>query len=290
VSKAPAVGMAEPAKSWPNKLWSSKSWPKERWLRARRDLADNLRFLSRLPIAARPPGALPFSLSRIAWATPLAGVVIAIPGCAALAAADWLRLPSLIGAILATAALVATTGALHEDGLADVADGFGGGRTRERKLEIMRDSRLGSYGVIALILALTFRIAALAAMLPEGLAAASAAIALIAAVSRAGALAPLALLTPARSDGLGATAGRLAAPAFASAWLSGAIVAAIAGLASLGLARALAALAAAALASAAMSALARRQIGGQTGDVAGAAQQWAEIAAWTALLFGVAGA
>ena len=261
------------------------------WIRrTRRDVADNLRFFSRLPVAAASPDAPAFSLRPIAWATPLAGVVIALPGCAALIAADWLRLPPLVGATLATVALVATTGALHEDGLADTADGFGGGRSRERKLEIMRDSRLGSYGAIALIFALILRIAALGAIVPQGLGRALAAIVLCAAVSRAFALLPLNVLPPARLDGLGAAAGPLKAAPFAFACLSAAIVAGLAGLAALGLERAFVALVAAGLASAAISALARRQIGGQTGDVAGAAQQCAEIAAWTALLIGASGA
>ena len=71
-----------------------------------------------------------------------------------------MHLPPLPAAALAVAATVAVTGALHEDGLADVADGFGGGATRERKLEIMRDSRIGTYGVCALILSFILRISA----------------------------------------------------------------------------------------------------------------------------------
>ena len=58
--------------------------------------------------------------------------------------------PPWVAAALAVAATLAVTGCLHEDGLADTADGFGGGDTRERKLEIMRDSRIGTYGVCAL--------------------------------------------------------------------------------------------------------------------------------------------
>ena len=54
------------------------------------------------------------------------------------------------------------TGCLHEDGLSDVADGFGGGKTRERKLEIMRDSRIGAYGACALVLSVLLRWSALA--------------------------------------------------------------------------------------------------------------------------------
>ena len=78
-----------------------------------------------------------------------------------------LGLPPFICAVLAIAALIAATGALHEDGLADIVDGFGGGR-RARKLEIMRDSRLGAYGAIALTLALILRVAALSSAISLG--------------------------------------------------------------------------------------------------------------------------
>src|ERR1700735_5265271 len=108
-----------------------------------------------------------------------------------------------------SAALVVATGALHEDGLADVADGFGGGATRARKLEIMRDSRIGAYGAIAIALALILRVGALAAALDGGLWRACSSLLLVAALSRAAALRPLALLPPARADGAGGGGGRL---------------------------------------------------------------------------------
>ena len=126
-----------------------------------------------------------------------------------LALAHRLGLPPIVAAGLAIAALAASTGALHEDGLADVADGFGGGATRERKLEIMRDSRIGAFGATALALSLILRTGALAAALSAGLGFAAASLVLVSGVSRAGALFPLALLDPARSEGAGASAGRL---------------------------------------------------------------------------------
>ncbi len=250
----------------------------------RRDLADALRFFTRLPLP--PPPDAGFDLNRIAWAIPVAGAVVGFAGVLALAAAEALGLPPLVGATLAIAALVAATGALHEDGLADVADGFGGGATRERKLAIMRDSRIGAYGAVALVLSLVLRIGALSAALRHGLGEAAGALTLAAAVSRAGALSPLALLDPARSDGAGATAGRLKPQSFAAAWGAALAIALVLGLTAIGLGRALTGLAGAAIGAAAMTALAHRQIGGQTGDVAGAAQQAAEIAAWCGLLIG----
>ena len=250
----------------------------------RRDVADALRFFTRLPLPAPPDSG--FDLNRIAWAAPVAGAVVGFAGVLALAAAEALGLPPLVGATLAVAALVAATGALHEDGLADVADGFGGGATRERKLAIMRDSRIGAYGAVALVLSLVLRIGALSAALRHGFGEAAGAVTLAAAVSRAGALVPLALLDPARAGGAGAAAGMLEPRSFASAWGAAATIALVLGLTATGLDHALAGLVGAAVGAAALTALARRQIGGQTGDVAGAAQQAAEIAAWCGLLIG----
>ncbi len=249
-----------------------------------RDVADALRFFTRLPLPAGDRAA--FDMNRIAWAVPPAGAIVGLVGVAVLAAAHGLALPRLFSAALATAALAAATGALHEDGLADVADGFGGGATAPRKLEIMRDSRIGAFGATALTLSLILRVGALAAALRAGLWGASASLILVAAVSRAGALTPLAFLGPARSDGAGAAAGRLDPAAFAAACGAALVIAFAAGILATGLGRALAAVLASAIGAAAMTALADRQIGGQTGDVAGAAQQWAEIAAWCGLLIG----
>jgi adenosylcobinamide-GDP ribazoletransferase len=256
-----------------------------RFAPAARDIADALRFFTRLSVGAPEPSAA-LDMGRIAWAAPVAGVVVGLVGALVLALAAALGLPPFFRAGLATAALVALTGALHEDGLADVADAFGGGATQARKLEIMRDSRIGAYGAIAIALALILRVGALAAALDGGFWRASLSLILVAALSRAGALTPLALLKPARADGAGAAAGRLARTALAAAWGSALVIALVLGLVALGVSHALLA----ALMSGAgvlfMVALARRAIGGQTGDVAGAAQQIGEIAAWCGLLIG----
>jgi adenosylcobinamide-GDP ribazoletransferase len=260
--------------------------PPSRLAPAARDIAAALGFFTRLPLAAAAQNGRSLDFDRIAWAAPVAGAIVGLIGSGVLALTQPLGLPPLFRAGLATAALVAATGALHEDGLADAADGFGGGASRARKLEIMRDSRIGAYGAIALTLALILRVGALAAALADGFWVAAGALILVSAVSRAGALAPLALLGPARSDGAGAAAGRLKARAFAAAWGAALVIAVMLGAIAVGLGRAVAALAAAAIGAAAMTALAQRQIGGQTGDVAGAAQQWSEIAAWCGVLIG----
>lgn len=250
-----------------------------------RDIADALRFFTRLRVGETEPGA-PLDIDRIAWAAPVAGAAVGLIGALVLALTAALGLPLFLRATFATAALAVATGALHEDGLADVADGFGGGPTRARKLEIMRDSRVGAYGAIAIALALILRVGALAAALDGGFWRAASSLMLVAALSRAAALTPLALMAPARIDGAGAAAGRLDSNALATAWGSALVIAVALGLVVLGLAHALLAALGSGAGALLMVALARRAIGGQTGDVAGAAQQCGEIAAWCGLLIG----
>lgn len=239
------------------------------------DLFICLRFFTRLPVPStereRALGA--GSLAAAAAMAPLAGVVLAIGPALVLAAALALRLSADIAALLALAALIVTTGALHEDALADCADGFGGGRTRDRKLAIMRDSRIGAYGAAAIALSLLLRAATLAGAATAGRGVAALVVA--AALSRAACFVPLALLPPARADGAGAAAGDVGWRRMLAGWALAIVVAAVAGA---GIGRAAVATLAAAFAALAVTALARRQIGGQTGDVAGAAQQIAEIA------------
>ncbi|WP_299395665.1 adenosylcobinamide-GDP ribazoletransferase [Pelagibius sp.] len=236
-----------------------------------------LTLLTRLPVP-QPPAAgaseMQAPLARASRCYPVVGALIGALGGLALLAADALQLPALIAALLAVAATILATGALHEDGLADVADGFGGGRDRARKLAIMRDSRIGSYGVLALVFSVALRSAALAAI--AAVDAGQAAIALLAAqcLSRAGLGTIMAGLPGARADGLAAAVGR---PRGADA-LAAAAVGVLAAVLLLPWHAAALALLGAAAASAGVAVLARRQIGGYTGDVLGAAQQLSEIA------------
>jgi adenosylcobinamide-GDP ribazoletransferase len=256
---------------------------------AARDLIACLRFFSRLPLPAWRLDQTAYvtpDFSRLARMAPIAGAALAAIGALTLWLAHALGLPPLVCATLAIAVVVFITGALHEDGLADVADGFGGGQSRERKLEIMRDSRIGAYGAAAMALSLVLRIAALSALLEHGLPTAAAGLVLAGAASRAFGLLPLALLAPARTEGLGASAGRLEADGALAAGITALIVAGVLGLSVLGLGHALLGWCLALAAGLTMTAIARRQIGGQTGDVAGAAQQLSEIACLCGLLIG----
>ncbi|MGB8547359.1 MAG: adenosylcobinamide-GDP ribazoletransferase, partial [Xanthobacteraceae bacterium] len=209
--------------------------------------------------------------SRALWTAPVVGFAVALVGAAVYAVAHALHVPPLPAAALAVCATVVLTGALHEDGLADVADGFGGGGTRERKLEIMRDSRIGTYGVCALALSLLLRAGALASLVQP----ARVTFALIAAHVGARAIVPAFMwfVPPARREGLSADAGR---PAAASV-IVGALLGAISVGVGLGPAPGLIALVLVLVAAAIMARLSMRQIDGQTGDVLGALEQIAEI-------------
>jgi len=178
----------------------------EAWLRRIiTDLRVGMLFATRLPLPHERAiaGA---DIARASWTLPVVGLVLGVLGALAYRIALHFGLAPLVGAALAVAVPLVLTGCLHEDGLADTCDGFGGGDTRERKLEIMRDSRVGSYGACALAISLLLRIGALASLAGP----AEAAWALIAAHAGARAVMPLSLrlVPPARTDGLSADAGR----------------------------------------------------------------------------------
>src|SRR5438445_13833690 len=160
--------------------------------------------LTRLPVGVVPPAE--GEIAAAGWAFPLVGAGIGAIAALAFLAAEILGCGSAAAALLAVAAGLAVTGAFHEDGLADTADGFGGGRSREEKLAIMRDSRHGTFGILALVLSIGLRAAALGTI-GEPIRAGLAPIAAHAA-SRRGLPALLRPLAPARADGLGAMAGR----------------------------------------------------------------------------------
>jgi len=232
------------------------------------EFLDAAAFLTRLPVGG---DATMGPLAASGWAFPLVGAGIGALAAAVFLGAQLVGCAAIIAAPLAVLAGIALTGALHEDGLADAADAFGAGDSRTQILAIMRDSRHGTYGVVALVASFGLRAAALATIAEP----IRAGLALVAAHAASRALLPAAmqLLRPARPDGLGATAGR---PGAAVALIAAIIGAAIA-LGALGPPRGAAALALAALVVAAAAMLARRRIGGYTGDVLGAFQQIGEI-------------
>lgn len=232
------------------------------------DVVACVMFYTRLPVGRWFDGSDDFAAAQ--WAAPLAGMLVSLGGGLAF----WLlaagSLESGLSAALCLAVMIALTGALHEDGLADTADGFGGGKNREQKLDIMRDSRLGTYGALALGLSLLIRWAAIA-QLADPIAVLVALVAAHAA-SRALIAAFIALVPAARSDGLSADAGQADnSTALAALGLGG--LALLAG----GPAFAVTGAVVLALWFLALKALSEHQIGGQTGDVIGALQQGGEI-------------
>jgi len=209
--------------------------------------------------------------ARSIWAFPLVGAVVGALGAGVLFAAHRAGLYGVLAAGLVVALQIFVTGAPHEDGLADVADGFGGGRTRQDKLEIMRDSRIGAYGVIALILVLGLRWSAIAAL---GLAEAVAALIVSGVLGRLAIAGLPLLLAPARSSGLGAT---IANPPVAA--VGGAVIIGLGlALALMPLPKFAAIIFVMAVCAAIFARLARQQIGGYTGDVLGACEQVSETA------------
>ncbi len=240
------------------------------------DLRRAGQLLTRVPLPGDPAPPVPGAAARSLRVCPLVGALLGFAAGLVLVAADAAGLPAVAGPLLALAAAALLTGGLHEDGLADTADGFGARRTPAERLAIMRDSRIGTYGVLALGLALALKVAALAALAPG---AACAALAAAGALSRATVPAVAIALPPARSDGLGAGLGRPSGATAAIALLLGLGLAATA----VGPLAAARAAAAAAIATVALALLARRQVGGYTGDVLGATQQTTETAMLLAL-------
>jgi len=237
------------------------------------DLTTALGFLTRLPISPNDHA----QLASAARCFPLVGALVGLVAGAVGAFAYWIGLGAWLAAVFAVTTQIAVTGALHEDGLADVADGFGGGFDRATKLAIMRDSAVGSYAVLALVLVLAARIAAVAALAPGywlliALPAATAA-------SRGAITVSMHMLPPARDDGLGASAGTPTRLAVGQSLLFCVLC-----VVPLGPVGAAAALVGATLGGCAVAWLALRQIGGATGDVFGAIQVIAEVAALCAIV------
>jgi adenosylcobinamide-GDP ribazoletransferase len=234
------------------------------------DVGIAVSLLTRVPMP-HPDGAMPAGLARAQRAFPLVGAMIGV----AVGLVDRFLLamgvPALAAAALALGASAALTGALHEDGLADVGDGFGGGRDRAAKLLIMRDSRIGTYGAIVLLVGFSARLSALASLPPAAI---IPGLVVAHALARA-AIPVLAARMPfARDDGLGKSAGRPEAVIAVTT----VVIAVVIALLCLPVKTALLAVVVTVAAAAAMAALAWQQIGGVTGDVFGAAEQVAETA------------
>jgi adenosylcobinamide-GDP ribazoletransferase len=236
-----------------------------------RDLTTAFMLLTRLPLPAAPhaPGT-GRAAAHAAWAYPLVGLGVGLIAVAIAWVMQSLGVVSPITALFVVLSSIVVTGAMHEDGLADCADGFWGGWDMAKRLSIMKDSQIGTYGVIALVMSLLLRWYVITQMIEKDVLMGAV---LTAAVMSRGAMVWVMYRLPhARKDGLAQQTGRpmgqttmiavgfaalaaVLAPEVSTFWL---IVVAV--LSTLGVAT-----------------LARRKIGGQTGDVLGATQQIVEL-------------
>lgn len=240
-----------------------------------------LQFFTRLPIP-RWVGFDTAWLHQSARYFPLVGLVVGAICSAVYIVALWL-LPPLLAVLLAVAAGIYVTGAFHEDGFADMCDGFGGGLNRERVLEIMKDSRIGAYGAIGILCLLGIKCAALASLPPHAVAAA-----LLVAhpMSRLAAASLIWLMDYARDEGKAKPMAQTMSHAeFAIACAGALLPAVVCGVLGVLDWSALAfALVAAALAAWFLARKCQRRLQGYTGDCLGAVQQLAEVAIYLAIL------
>ncbi len=239
-----------------------------------RDLASCFVLLTRLPMPKLPDAAFARGAQAV-WGYGIVGAVLGM-GATLLAVLSLAAgLPEVIVAGLVLGVFMLTTGAMHEDGLADTADGFWGGQTAEKRLSIMKDSHIGSFGTLALIVVTGIRWAAVSALLGT----APAALIACAALSRACMPVVMHVLPPARKEGLAQGVGR---PSLATALLTLGLSVVLA-FAAIG-GETLPALAACLTATSLVIWMAKRKIHGQTGDVLGSTQQICEAAALCTLV------
>lgn len=246
-----------------------------------------IQFLTRMPVPSFKQYD-PQWLHQSSRYFPAVGLLVGVL-CAGVFWLGSLLFTPLVAAVLSTAFGIKLTGAFHEDGLADSCDGLGGGLTRERTLTIMKDSRLGTYGVLGLVSALLLKISLLAAMPPQ-----VAAVALIIGHTASRLLCiSLLILLPYGGEIAHAKAKPMAQQLTPSQWLFGSgwlLVAAILlmvclpdALQQISIIQWLSALIFALLATGYMERLLSRRLGGYTGDGLGATQQLSEVAIYMGL-------
>jgi len=234
------------------------------------DLRIGISLCTRLPVASATP-TTEGDVARASWTFPIAGLVIGLAGSLVYWLAIRLNVAPLPAAALTLASTMLLTGAMHEDGLADTADGLGG-NTRERKLDIMRDSRIGTFGACALLVSAMLRWSAIADIAEPSFVMT----ALVGAHVAARACLPvfMRLVPPARADGLSSGAGQ---PPWSSV-VAAIVLGTIALLICFGVAGTALTLLFLVLSGLLISRITTAQFGGQTGDVLGALEQIGEAA------------
>jgi len=246
------------------------------------DLVMGLRFFSRLPT-----GDSPFekpNLNRIAVGLSFASIAIGFLPALLMMITAWLGVPSYFAATLGVAAMLVATGAMADDALADSADGLIGGATIERRLEIMKDSRHGTYGVAAIGLYLLLRVTAIGAVAAHNPLAAGAIWLASTVIGRSASLWVSVALPNAREGGASASVGRVSRKAFFGGMGFAVLLAFVLAAPFTSVVAVILSLAAATGVAAAWVWTCHKLIGGQTGDLIGALQALIEVAVLTVLL------
>lgn len=246
------------------------------------DLVMGLRFFSRLPAGDRPFEKP--DLNRIARTLPFVSVIVGFGPALLMMLLCWAGVPSYFAAALAVGAMIAVTGAMADDALADTADGLAGGSTVDRRLEIMKDSRHGTYGVAALGLYLLLRVTAIGAVAAYNPVAAGGIWLAASLIGRSGSLWLSVELPNAREGGASASVGRVSRSAFCIGAGFAALLALVLAAPFTSLVALILSLIAAGLVAMAWVWTCRRLIGGQTGDLIGALGALIEVAVLTVLL------
>lgn len=239
------------------------------------DIPAAFSLLTRLPIPVDHEAAGDRA-AFATWAYPLVGATVGLIAGIIGSLLFWFGAPAGIAALATLVALIILTGGMHEDGLADCADGFGGAMDKEKRLEIMKDSRIGAFGAIALILFMLGRASSLEALIEVSFIPALIA---VGAASRLPMVMALFVMPNARGEGLSSTVGK---PPELSLLIAIVLTLLICFLC-IGWAG-IFVFVWALIAAIVMALLAHRAIDGQTGDVLGAMQQWAELAALAAAI------
>jgi adenosylcobinamide-GDP ribazoletransferase len=243
------------------------------------DFRNSLAFLTRVPadwLGVSPDSAPDFR--RAARMFPLVGALVGVIGGGVLLISLWLAEPPFLAAALAVLATMLFTGGLHEDGLADTVDGFGGGATAERKLAIMDDSRIGTFGAAALVFSILLRVGALSAIAAAGPWRAALALVAAEALSRAALVRLWQELPAARLAGLSHETGPPTQNAMLVALAIAAAIVVLLVWPTAGFGALLVAVLLSILATYIFTRVSAHQIGGRTGDTLGACQQIAVVA------------
>ena len=239
------------------------------------DLKAAFMLLTRIPV--RWNNQSPPDLNRCLWAYPVVGMVVALIGICVYGGSAFANFPVEVSVLLSIAVMIVLTGAFHEDGLADTLDGFGGGAAKEQKLDIMRDSRIGTYGGLGLIIIIGLKVVALWNMSYYQF---MTALLIGASLSRFMILIILTVLPPAREGGLSVNAGKPSNNAI----ISGLCVPFLFSFSLMDLKTTLIVIAVSVMFTLLFSRLVFKQVGGFSGDVLGATQQFSEVVVYLTLV------